>query len=74
MRTFDDMHGGRWQAALMEGSYGSVELIFGRLGGGEVLHRSLDAEVANLADAARRVAELDEAGLRAWLAEAAPWP
>ena len=74
MRTFDDAQGARWQAALMEGSYGSVELIFGRISGGQALHRTLDGEAANLAEAAQRLADLDEADLRAWLAEAAPWP
>lgn len=37
MRTFNDAHGDQWQVALMEGSYGDVALMFGRLGGGEVL-------------------------------------
>lgn len=75
MRTFDDTQGGHWQAALMEGSYGSVELIFGRIGGdGEVLHWALDAEAVNMTDATQLVADQDEAGLCAWLAEATPWP
>ena len=75
MRTFDDAQGGHWQAALMEGSYGGVELIFGRIGGsGEVLHWALDAEAVNITDAAQLVADCDEAGLRAWLAGATPWP
>ncbi len=73
MRTFDDAQGGHWQAALLEGSYGSVELIFGRLGGGVVLHRALDAEVTHLSAATQLVADLDEAGLRIYLAEATPW-
>lgn len=73
MRSFDDAQGGHWQVALMEGSYGGVELIFGRLGGDEVLQKALDAEAANLSEAAQLVAELDEAGLCAFLAEAIPW-
>lgn len=72
MRSFDDAQGGHWQVALMNGSYGNVEFIFGRIGGDEVLQRPLDAEVANLGEASQLVAELDEAGLRAYLAEATP--
>ena len=72
MRSFDDAQGGHWQVALMEGSYGSVELIFGRVEGDEVLHRALDAEVANLGEAAQLVGEFDEATLRAYLAQATP--
>ena len=74
MRTFDDTQGCHWQAALMDGSYGSVELIFGRVDGSEVLHRALDTQVTNVGQAEQLVADLDEAGLRAYLAEATPWP
>lgn len=73
MRTFRDAQGGEWQVALMDGSHGNVELIFGRIGSGEVLQRTLDAEVANLGEATQLVAELDEVGLQAYLAEATPW-
>ncbi|TAL96156.1 MAG: hypothetical protein EPN69_04655 [Rhodanobacter sp.] len=73
MRTFDDAQGGHWQVALMEGSYGSVELIFGRIGGDQVLHRALDAEVANLGAATELITQLDDADLCAYLAEATPW-
>lgn len=74
MRTFNDAQGASWQAALVEGSYGSVELIFGRIRGGQVLHRTLDGEASTPSEAAQRLADLDEDGLRAWLAEATPWP
>lgn len=73
MRTFNDAHGDQWQVALMEGSYGDVALMFGRLGGGEVLQRTLAAEAANFAQAEALMAQLDEAGLRAFLAEATVW-
>lgn len=73
MRTFDDANGGHWQVALMEASYGTVVLIFGRIGGDQVLQRPLDTEVVNLAEAQELVAKLDEADLRAFLAQAAPW-
>lgn len=73
MRSFDDAQGGHWQVALMDGSYGRVELIFGRIGGDQTLHRALDAEVANLGEAEELMTKLDDAGLRAYLAEAVPW-
>ncbi|HEY9513947.1 MAG TPA: hypothetical protein VIQ48_15380 [Rhodanobacter sp.] len=73
MRTFDDTQGHHWQAALMEASFGGVVLVFGRLGGSEVLQKSLDADVANLDAAEQLLANLDEAGLQAFLAEAVPW-
>ncbi len=73
MRTFDDLQGRQWQAALMEASFGSVVLVFGRLGGSEVVQKTLDAEAANITAAEALLANLDDAGLRALLAEAAPW-
>ena len=73
MRTFDDTQGQHWQAALMEASFGGAVLVFGRIGGGEVLQKFLDAEAANLDAAEQLLATLDEAGLRAFLAEAVPW-
>lgn len=73
MRTFDDTQGRHWQAALMEASFGGVVLVFGRLGGSEVLQKSLDADAANLDAAEQLLANLDEAGLQALLAEAVPW-
>ncbi|HTM27946.1 MAG TPA: hypothetical protein VL097_01130 [Rhodanobacter sp.] len=73
MRTFDDAQGQHWQAALMEASFGGVVLVFGRIGGSEVLQQPLDAEVANLTQAEQLLADLDEAGLRRFLAAAVPW-
>ncbi len=73
MRTFDDAQGRHWQAALMEASYGGVMLVFGRIEGDEVLQRSLDADAANLIEAEQLLVELNEGGLRGYLAEAVPW-
>lgn len=73
MRNFDDAQGGHWQAALIEGSFGDVALVFGRIGGDQVLMRSMRAEAANFGEAEQVLAKLDEAGLRAMLAEAKPW-
>ena len=48
MRTFDDAQGRSWQAALMDASYGGVVLVFGRIGGSEVLQKNLEANVTNI--------------------------
>jgi len=73
MRNFDDAAGGHWQAALMEGSFGGVVLIFGRIGDEQVLMRPMHTEAANFGEAEQVLAKLDEAGLRTFLAEAKPW-
>lgn len=73
MRMFDDAQGRHWQAALMDASYGDVLLIFGRIGGAEVLQAPLGAEAANIAEAEQFVEALDEEGLRGFLAKASPW-
>ncbi len=73
MREFDDAQGGHWQAALIEGSFGDVALVFGRIGGDEVLMRSMRPEAANFGEAEQVLAKLDESSLRAMLAEAKPW-
>ncbi len=72
MRTFDDVQGHQWQVALMAGSYGGVALIFGRVGGDELLQRTLNTQAANLGEAEQLVATLDEAALRVFLGEATP--
>lgn len=71
MRSFDDEHGGHWQAALMEASFGNVLMMFTRIGGEGVLQRPLEA--ANFQEAQRLLADADEARLRALLADAQPW-
>jgi hypothetical protein len=71
MRSFDDEHGGRWQAALMEASFGNVLLVFSRIGDEGVLHTPLNA--ANFHEAETLLADADETRLRALLAEAKPW-
>ncbi|HEX5952657.1 MAG TPA: hypothetical protein VFY94_05710 [Rhodanobacteraceae bacterium] len=71
MRSFDDEHGGHWQAALLEASFGNVLLIFSRIGGDGALRKRLDAD--NYQEAEQWLAGSDEASLRALLAEAEPW-
>lgn len=71
MRTFTDAEGHPWQAALLDGSWGAVFLVFSRAGDATV--RKGDMAAANLAEAQAQLALLDEAGLRAALAAAEPW-
>ena len=73
MLTFDDAQGRHWQAALLEASFGGVTLVFGRIGGNEVLQKPLDADAASITAAEELLAALDEAGLRGFLAQAVPW-
>ena len=71
MRNFDDAQGHRWQATMLQASYGTVLVIFSRMDSDEVLKNTLDA--VNLFDAEKLLADMDEAGLRAALAGAVPW-
>lgn len=71
MRSFKDSQGQPWQAALLDGSYGNILLVFSPLRGGEVRQQVMYAE--NLAAAEVQLAAMDEDGLRQALAEAAPW-
>ena len=71
MRSFDDAQGDRWEAAMLDASYGIMLVIFSRVGSDEVLKNELDA--ASLFDAEQMLASMDEASLRATLLEAVPW-
>lgn len=71
MRSFDDEHGGQWQAALMEASFGNVLLVFTRIGAEGVLRTQLDS--ANFHEAQGWLAEAGEDRLRGLLKQAIPW-
>ncbi len=71
MRSFDTPDGQRWQAALLEASYGQVLLIFSADPAGELRQHGMPAE--HLAEATAQLAALDDAALAALLAQAAPW-
>lgn len=71
MRSFDDSHGQHWQAALLDGSYGNVMLVFSPMQSGMIRRRPL--QVSTMAEAMAMLAGLDEDGLRAMLLEADPW-
>jgi len=70
MRTFDDPGGRRWQAALLDASYGSFTLCFSPLAGCET--RCAPWAADNASQAAALLAALDDAALCSLLAEAAP--
>lgn len=73
MRDFDDSQGRRWQAALLEGSFGHVILLFSPFegDGGDIRQKLIEANY--LAEAGTWLATLDEDALRALLAESMPW-
>ncbi|HEX7339533.1 MAG TPA: hypothetical protein VF271_06310 [Rhodanobacteraceae bacterium] len=71
MRSFNDDNGNPWQAALMDGSYGNILLMFTRLGADDTRQRVFDADC--LADAEQALAATDDAGLRKLLATSEPW-
>lgn len=71
MRTFDDSTGRRWQAALLEASYGHIMLLFSPFEGSDVRQKLLDAD--HLAEAEQWLPTVDEAALRELLAQATPW-
>ena len=71
MRDFDDSQGRRWQAALLDGSYGHVILLFSPFEGGEVRQKLLDVDY--MVEAGTWLAKLDEDELRALLLETTPW-
>lgn len=71
MRSFADAEGKPWQAALLDASYGTVLLVFSRLGADTV--RKIDLHAENLAAAQAMLEAMGEAELRANLARAEPW-
>lgn len=71
MRNFDDEQGRHWQAALLDGSYGSTWVVFSRLGDDGVRKAELSAENMRLAE--RELLDMDTAQLRALLASSEPW-
>lgn len=71
MRTFDATDGQRWQAAVLDASYGVILLVFSPLQG-EGIRRS-QLQVVNLAEGLDWIAAADEDALRAQLGVADPW-
>jgi hypothetical protein len=71
MRTFEDDDGRRWQAALLEASWGNVLLLFSALDGDDTRQQLLDAQ--NMSEAVTRVATMSVDELRALLSTASAW-
>ena len=71
MRSFESLDGQRWQAALLEASYGQILLIFSPAAGDELRQHLMMAEY--LAQAQQQLDATDDAALAQWLADATPW-
>lgn len=71
MRSFEDDQGDPWQAALLNGSYGTVSLVFTELRGQRILMGEL--HVSNFAEAEQQLAAMDTMALREALTTAEPW-
>lgn len=71
VRTFDDSEGRRWQAAVLDASYGVILLVFSPLQGDGIRRSQL--QVVNLAEGLDWIAAADEDMLRAQLGDAFPW-
>lgn len=71
MRTFDDKDGQRWQAAVLDASYGAILLVFSPLHGDAIRRGQL--QVMNLAEGLDWIAAADEDALRGQLSAAEPW-
>lgn len=71
MRTFNDTDGRRWQAALLEASYGYVLLTFNPFDGDEISQVQMDADT--LLEAGDMLRAYEESELQELLARARPW-
>ena len=71
MRSFEDAHGGIWDAAVERASYGAHFLIFAGRRTGELRRAMLGA--ATFDEAQRELAALSETDLRERLAAADAW-
>lgn len=71
MRTFTDKDGRRWQAALLEASYGNILLTFNPFDDNTVSQVQIDAD--NMVEAGHKLYAFEEAQLQELLAKARPW-
>ncbi len=72
MRSFSDGTGRVWQADVIEASYGSMSMLFSRLGSFDVYQSPLAA--GNRLSAEHEIAAFSEMELRTRLGEAELWP
>lgn len=71
MRSFDDIQGGHWQAAVLDASYGNTLVVFSHTGSGMIRQVVLDAETLRIAE--QQLLAMDDSQLRSLLAESVPW-
>lgn len=71
MRNFTDCSGKQWDATLLDASYGNILVIFSPVHGNDTRQKLMPAE--NQQEAQEQLTNMDEAQLRATLAEAKPW-
>lgn len=72
MRSFDDALGNRWEAALLDASYGSIMLVFSSFHDGGDIHQQL-MPAENMAEAEAQLASFGEEELRTLLSQSQPW-
>jgi hypothetical protein len=71
MRTFIDPQGNGWQAALLDGSYGNVMLLFSPLRASDIRQYQMPADT--MAEAEGLFAGLSDAELLDLWERASPW-
>ncbi len=71
MRTFDDSDGRRWQAAVLDASYGVILLVLSPLPGEGI--RRAQLQVVNLSEGLDWIAAANEDALRELLVQSDPW-
>jgi len=71
MRTFIDPQGYGWQAALLDGSYGNVTLLFSPLRASDIRQYQMPADT--MAEAEEQFADLSDAELLDLWERASPW-
>ncbi|MGH8278905.1 MAG: hypothetical protein ACRETQ_05000 [Gammaproteobacteria bacterium] len=71
MRNFTDIHGQEWHADVLDASYGTMLVLFWRLGSFEVFKSPLRA--GNHLSAENEVAAFSNEELCERLAQAEPW-
>jgi hypothetical protein len=71
MRNFTDSSGQQWNATLLDASYGNILVLFSLEHGDDTRQKLMSAE--NQEEARQQLAGMDEAELRAMLAESKQW-
>jgi hypothetical protein len=72
VRSFTDAAGARWEVFLGKASWGTLILLFSRIGGGETRASILHAETTFAANA--ELDAMSDDDLRVRLRDSQPWP